>query len=365
MVSPTNARTGRQAQDDEGELGALREEEAELCRSRHRPAEDEARRGVGDDLHDKKKDSDPDHRGPEADERAEVEGEADRDEEEAEQQTAKRFDLRLDYRPIRRLGDDHAAEEGAQGQRQADRPGRPPGRERDEKRHRRENLFVARARDQAEQGPDHETREQHRDHEGTARLQERNAHGRRQGFAGAERGSHDEEEDRGHVLEDQDGGSREPDRTVLLMSLGDEPGDHRGRGERQRRPDQKRRHRRQAEQQAEEAERERAGQHLDRSEAEDVARLFADMAEREVQADVEEQEHDPELGERRDHGAVGDEVEADAAQRQPEDEVADDRAEADRAGGDRGDDAERQQQDDGDERRQNAVRVRHFRPRRG
>jgi hypothetical protein len=64
----------------------------------------------------KKKDSDPDHRGPEADERAKVEGEADRDEEEAEQQTAKRFDLRLDYRPVGRLGDDHAAEEGAQGQ---------------------------------------------------------------------------------------------------------------------------------------------------------------------------------------------------------------------------------------------------------
>ncbi len=149
-----------------------------------------------------------------------------------------------------------------------------------------------------------------------AAFRSADAHGRRHGLAGAERGSHDEKEDRGHVLEDQDGGRREPDRTVLLMPLGDEPGDHRGRGERQRRADQKRCHRRQAEQQAEEAERERAGQHLHRPEAEDVARLFADMAEREVQADVEQQEHDPELGQRRDHGAVGDEVEADAAERQ-------------------------------------------------
>ena len=89
------------------------------------------------------------------------------------------------------------------------------------------------------------------------------------------------------------------------------------------------------------------------------------MAEREVQADVEQQEHDPELGQRRDHGAVGDQVEADAAERQPEDDIADDRAEADRAGGDGGDDAQRQQQDDGDEFRQNAVRVRQIRPRRG
>lgn len=56
-------------------------------------------------------------------------------------------------------------------------------------------------------------------------------------------------------------------------------------------------------------------QHLHRSEAEDVARLFAYMAEREVEADVEQQKHDPELGERRDGGAVGDEVQADAAQR--------------------------------------------------
>jgi hypothetical protein len=239
---------------------------------------------------------------------------------------AKRLDLRLNYRPIRRLGNDHAAEEGAQSQRQADRPGRVTRGECDEKRHRREDLFVARARDRGKQRPDYETGEHDRDNEGDRRLQQGRAHGQGQGFFGTKRGRRDEEEDRGDVLEDQDGGSRETDRTVLLMSLGDEPGDHRGRGERQRCPDQKRRYRRQTKEQTEEAKRDRAGHHLDGSEAEDVARLFADMGEREVQADVEQQEHDPELGEHRDHGAVGDEVETDAAQRQSEDDVANDRA---------------------------------------
>ena len=296
----------RQGQDDERELGALREEEAELCRSRHRPAEDEARRGVGEIFTTTRRTATPITAGQK---RTSAPRSRERPTEIKKKPSSRPRNGLISDRINGRYGVSAMIMPPRKAPKVNDRPIAPvahPAASATRSAIAVKTSSLRVARNQVEQGPD-QTGEQHRDPQRNGRLQERQAHGRGQGFAGAERGSHDEEEDRGHVLEDQDGGRREPDRTVLLMPLGDEPGDHRGRGERQRRPDHKRRHGRQAEQKAEEAERERAGQHLHRSEAEDVARLFADMAEREVQADVEEQEHDPELGQRRDHSAVGDE----------------------------------------------------------
>jgi hypothetical protein len=55
-------------------------------------------------------------------------------------------------------------------------------------------------------------------------------------------------------------------------------------------------------------------EHLDGTEAEDVAGLLAHGLQREVQPDVEEQEHDAELGEDRDGRTVGQDVQPACAQ---------------------------------------------------
>ena len=109
----------------------------------------------------------------------------------------------------------------------------------------------------------------------------------------------------------------------------------RGQGQRQRRAAQERGDGRQAEQHGDQTKAEGTSQHLDRPEPEDVAHLAADVPEREVQRDVEQQEHDPKLGQHGHHAAIGDRVQATPAESQPEHEVANDRAEVDGAQADR------------------------------
>ena len=120
-----------------------------------------------------------------------------------------------------------------------------------------------------------------------------------------QRAGDDQQENRGHVLKDENCGGGQPDRTILLMSLSDDPGDDGGRGKRQRRTDEQGRYRLQPRNQRQPAETDSAEQNLYRAKPKDVARLLADMREREMQPDIEQQENDAKLGEDRDRVAVG------------------------------------------------------------
>ena len=72
------------------------------------------------------------------------------------------------------------------------------------------------------------------------------------------------------------------------------------RGKRQRRTDEQGRYRLQPRNQRQPAETDSAEQNLYRAKPKDVARLLADMREREMQPDIEQQENDTKLGEDRD-----------------------------------------------------------------
>ena len=82
------------------------------------------------------------------------------------------------------------------------------------------------------------------------------------GRASPQRTGHDQQEDGGHVLKDEDRGRRKADWTVLLVPFRDQPGDHRGGRQRQRGADHKGGQRRQPEQGCRQAQPDRAQQHL-------------------------------------------------------------------------------------------------------
>jgi hypothetical protein len=155
-----------------------------------------------------------------------------------------------------------------------------------------------------------------------------------------------QQEDRRHVLKDQDGGGGQTHRAVLLVALPDDPRNNRRRGQRQGSSDQKGRRRRQASYHPERAETERAEQHLDRPKTENVSRLLADMREREVQADVKEQKDDPKFGKDGDRAAIGEPTETARLQCKAEKQIANDRTKRDGAAPNRGNDAKRQQDND-------------------
>ena len=178
-----------------------------------------------------------------------------------------------------------------------------------------------------------------------------------------------QDEDRADVLKNENGGSGQPDRAVLLPALGQGLDHDCGRGQRERAAEDDRVVRAVAQGRGDRAEGQPAQHDLQRPQAEDVAARVPDALQREMQPDVEQEKHDAELGEQVRRFALRDEAERVRTDDQAGRQIADDRAEPERAHQRDGENADEQQQDDRFER----VRLFHpllivnrtARPRRG
>jgi hypothetical protein len=146
---------------------------AELHRAGHRPAEGARRERDQHRLERDQRDNKDENRRPVGQQHAPVQRHADGDEEEAEQQGAKRPRLGLDHVPIGRLGDDHPTQEGAEREGKIGPSCSCCRRQDHQERGRGEDLLVPRLRQEPEQRLDRVAPDQHRRKESDRGLERR------------------------------------------------------------------------------------------------------------------------------------------------------------------------------------------------
>ena len=259
-----------------------------------------------------------------------------RHEEEAEQEALEGLHLGLHDVAVGRVGQRHAGKEGAERERQADAFGRRAGGQHDEQRDDGEGLAVVGGGERLEERAHHKAAGEDGDGERDDRLGEDDEHVMPRTFGSrAERGREGQDEDRDDVLRDEHGGGRASHRAARLVAVGEDAGDDGGGGQGQRDADEDGDRPRKAEAPADGAK--AAPQRMICSGARPImSSRRGELAEREVQADVEQQEDDAEIGEEGGGVVVLDEAEAGRADDQPGHEIAHDGAQADGARGEGG-----------------------------
>ena len=261
-----------------------------------------------------------------------IEQHADADKEQTEQRVAVRLDVLLDLETVFGLRDQHAGEKGAEHEREAREPGEEGEQQNDEEHVQQEELGRAEARDRAEPGADHAGTGEHDQHEREHRLAERRRcrKAERAGRLREHRDHHEERHD-GEILKKEHGHRLAALRRVELAALREKPRDDGRRrhggdsAEREPRLPRHSKHERAAHDEDD------GGCHLRAAQAEDHAPHRAQLAEAELEADREHEEHHAELGEVLRLFAIREEAERIRAERQPGDEIADERGQLERA----------------------------------
>jgi hypothetical protein len=223
---------------------------------------------------------------------------AHRHEEEPQQEAAKGLDLGGDLMAVGGLGQQHPGQKGAEGHGHAGELGDQPGGDHHKEGQRGEDLGLPSHRDlakeMAQDDPAQSKDRHHRDHHLERCQAER--HADRQVVL-AERQDNDQKEPDQEVLHQEHGEGGTAELGGQLAPVHQKPQDDRGRGQRQGAAhDHGRGGRRYAGQQGNHRDDHGGDQDLPEAEREDPPAHELDAFERQLQADGEEQEDDPELG---------------------------------------------------------------------
>ncbi len=147
------------------------------------------------------------------------------------------------------------------------------------------------------------------------------------------RGGEDEEEDRRDILGHEHRRGRAAHGAAGQVAVGKDARDHGGRGESERRPDHQGDRRIEPHQEGQHGEGDGAQHDLQRRQHQNVAAPSADLTQRKVQADIEQQEHHAQLGQEGRRLVLVHQAESRWSDDQPGNEIADDRAQSRRLGG--------------------------------
>ena len=328
VLLPEHARRHADAEQQEGELAALRQQDAEIERLRPGHAEQAAQAGEQNRLAEQQGEHQAGDHPALAQQELQVDAHADGDEEQPQQQAAKRLDHRAHLMAVMGLGEQHAGEEGAEGHGQPGQIGEHAGAEHDQQRERGEDLRVA----DLGHGPEHVAQDdapdaQDRKH-GHRHLERREAERRRdRGLGGAERQHADQQGADRQVLDQEDREGRAPEARGDVAAIGQKPQDDRRRGEREPGADDERGRAAHAGQPGHHRDDRGGHDHLRRAQPEGAAAHHLDAFERQLQADGEEQENDAELAQRPGRLRVADERQPGRPDHRSGDQIAEHRAE--------------------------------------
>jgi hypothetical protein len=232
-------------------------------------------------------------------------------------------------RPRNGVGDHQAGDERAERHRQAGLLGGEAGAEHEQDSGRGEHLVGVDRGDEAEhraqQVPsDDHHHERHQDRLGE---RERERAGERAAATAERLDQHQQRSDR-EILDQEDRDRDPAELGQRAAEVGDHPQDHRGRGQRERAADHDRLAARQAQAAADQRDAGAGDQQLGQRQRVDPGTEQAQALDLELEAEVEQQEHDPQLGERPDRFEVLDETEPRGPDRRAADQKTEHGAEA-------------------------------------
>ena len=207
-----------------------------------RQANGPAQKADDDRLPDQQAGDDAEDRQPLGDDHPEIDHHADRHEEQAEKQPAKRPDIGLDLMPVLGLGEQQSGEEGAQRHGEADQGEDPARTQYDQQGGGNEQLGAAGRGDQPVDRPQHQPAGDDGDDQCENGLQARLADRRQQGGALLVQQRHqDQQRHNDQILEQQNGERHGAVGCGPLAALGQQLQDERGRRQGEARPDDDRR----------------------------------------------------------------------------------------------------------------------------
>ncbi len=234
QIAGEYADTEREPEQHEREFAALRNHCGHAQRIRHRHL-----RGVACDqvqhgrLDQQQQRNAGEHRGQRHQHQRPVDAHADRQEEQSEQQTLERFQVRFDFVAILGVGEQDAAEECTERHRQAGEPGDPCGAQRDRQGRCTEGFDAARRRGDAEQGSHQVAPGDHHRSDAAECLGQADQREAVAGDRRAEQRNQGQCRDRGQVLEQQDAECVASARARQRLAFGHQLHADRGRAERQ------------------------------------------------------------------------------------------------------------------------------------
>ncbi len=313
----------------ERELADLRQPEADRGHRAHRVAE---RRGRGAASHRLGPDDhrrQPEHQRPALGGGADVDQHADRDEEDAGEDVAERRHVGEHLVAVLGLRDQEPGDEGAQGEREAERVGRPGEAQADRERAEHEQLAAARAHDEVEEPRHQEPGGDHHQHHRQERAAEaeRQRAGRRRHRAAEDRGEHDHRHDQ-EVLVEEDRERHLAVRGLRLAPLVEQLQDDRGAREGDHHAEEDRLRGHEAVDRGAAGDQRQGERRLERAAEQERPPHLAQPGERQLEADDEEEEDDADLGEELDRLGVVDQAERGGADQHPGHEQPDQRRQA-------------------------------------
>ena len=302
---------GGRGEQYEAELTALRQDKCEVARTAHRQSEGAPKAVEHDELDGEQREHQRQDLNRLGAQQSEIDGHADRHEEQPHEQTLERLDVGLDLVPILGVGQQHAGDECPERHRQT---GHLHDQRRDDHHHEAgggEDLVTAGGGHHAEyrtqqvMSADHE--DDDADHAGRDVLRDHVVR-QRLSTVGEQR-QQSQHRDHGKVLEQQDREGGAPVDGVDLLLLRKQLDGEGRRGQREPEADDGGSRGRKADDHADRRDYRRGGEHLGQTHAEDRSAQYPQTRGPQLQADQKQQQHDTELGEVKDVLDAGDETE--------------------------------------------------------
>ena len=313
------------SEQHEAELAALGEQYAEVEGLAPAGAEGPGRRHHAQGLGQQQGAGEAEDHPGALSQQADLGGHAHGHEEQAQQQAAEGFDVRLDAVAVFRVGQQHTGDEGAQRHGEAGKLHQQGGADHHQQGGAGEYLAAAGAGGEAEQRPQQQPAADDQAGEGADGHQDLLEHRHeppRQQVLGGQQGDEGQHRDRGQVLEEQQGEGVAAVSALQLVALPQQLQHQRRGAESQAEARHRRDHGRQAERPGAGREQQRGHPDLQAAEAED--RLVHQLEARglELQADHEQQEDDAHLGELQHGLGIGHQAKGRGADGDPCGEVA-------------------------------------------